>query len=249
MSLFDADTASSNKKIDRTRLPVGTYLVKCKDAFEVIGGYKGNRIQFDFSVVRGPAPAGTVKGQLHMAQPDQQKQKLENGKVQREIAAFLGVDVRAVTNEVFGKAVRSRKERPGINGSEILSESFPAKDSIIFGKECVVKCKPYRNKAGELTSFYEFEAFDPDVHTHFEEYDISAERAAVAAAEAAAVAVEEADFPEIAPPEPEAVLSPEEKMAAAGWKTHPKNSSYVYLGKVVRPKAEVMSEFDGLIPF
>jgi len=240
MSFFDADSAQITKQIDRARLPIGTYLVKCADAVETHGSFRGNRIQIDFAVVRGPAPEGTVKGQIHMAQVDNQRQAKENGKIQKEIAAFLGIPPRGVTNEVFARAVRTRKERPGVSSTEILSESFPAKDSILYGKQCVVRCVPYKNKAGENTSYYEFEAYDPDVHTTFEEYDIAAERAKSSAPTLAEVLAEVPEV-EIEPALPPS--SPRERMEAAGWRPHPKNPAYVYLGKVARLADEVMAEF------
>ena len=239
MSFFDAASARSDKPIDRVRLPVGVYLVRFVDAYEAVGGYRGARIQFDFSVLKGPAPVGVVKAQLHMAQTDVNKQRAENGKIQRQIAAFLRLPPQAVTNEVFAKAVRKRTERSSPQGREILSESFLPNESILAGKTCVVRSVAYRNKLGVMTSFYEFEAFDPEAGLVFEEYDPAADRAAQAAAEAAALTAE-------APTEEEQIaeipeeLTPDQKLEQAGWKVHPKNPAYVYQGKTALKREDAL---------
>jgi hypothetical protein len=185
MARFDADQAIISRGIDRKKLKVGRYLIKCADCREVVGAYKGDRFQLDFEIVKGRfAAPGTVKAEVVMlkniealsGKEEKDKAKKDNGKIKIAIGAFLGEKPEAVTNAVFGKACRLQKVHSEGEQTVVDSESAAPEASSIYGKYAVLESKPHTVKQGKnigkKTSFYEFSPFKGD-ESIFEEYDPS----------------------------------------------------------------------------
>lgn len=225
--LFNADEAELSAQYDRAKLPPGRYLVKLKDARDVVGAHKGNRTQIDFEVLAGPGvPAGTVKAQQFMQQVKADLQRKEDGKKQKWIAAFgskpgVPMDPRKVTNELYPKVVREQRGKSSKEGFEVKSESFPAEKGLYYGRKAVVVSVPHTNKKGEKTVFYTVEAYngvekfleyDPSKFVDEEAKSASTDEDDAGLSEAAAQAAEDDETPP--PPEEDEPLT---LAARDGW--------------------------------
>lgn len=259
MGMFDSDNVQVSGGYDRKKLRVGRYLVKLLDSKEVIGGFKGQRYQTVFEVVKGRhAAPGTVKSDILMAQSDPQKAKKDNFKIQKRLAAFRKCKPAAITNEIYEKITRTVKVKSTQEeGEVILKETFPAEKGELFGKLAVLVVKPHINKQKKRTCFYDYEPFDGD-DSVFEEFvdepyededeeggssesapDLSEARKAAAEAEGG-----DEEAPELPDEEP---VDPMTKAAQAGWRIHPKNPSYYFNANDkaagVKKKAELEALF------
>lgn len=233
MAIFDSDNVQVSGGYDREKLRVGRYLVKLVDSKEVIGGYKGQRYQTVFSVVKGRhAAPGTIKSDIIMAQSDPQKAKKDNFKIQKRLAAFAQCKPAAITNEVYKTMTRTVKVRSTQEeGEVVLNETFPAEKGKLHGKLAVLVVKPYVNKAKKRTCFYDYEPFDGDdssfeefVDEPYDDVEEDADDAGAPDLSDATKAAADAEAPDL-PDEPK---DPMTKAAEAGWRIHPKNPQYYF---------------------
>lgn len=265
MPMFDSDNVSVSGGYDRKKLRVGKYLVRLADLAEVVGGFKGNRQQTTFTVVKGRnAAPGTVKNDIIMEQSDPQKRKKDNYKIQKRIAAFAGIKPAAVTNEFYAKASRVVKVRSTQDeGQVIVKESFPAEQGSLFGKLATLVVKPHVNKKKQRTCYYEYEPAEPE--SEYEEfvdepYEDEEETSEAAGPDTSSEDLDEArkrmqeseDAPEI-DDAPEVEKTPLELAAEAGWRQHPKNKAYFFNAKdkAAKPlkEADLIAKFSDEIPF
>lgn len=210
---FGMETAKADT-YNRQKLDPGRHVVRVLDLREKVG-FKGEGFFMDFEVVSGPTPAGFKAAQKIYPKKargtdrltDDEAQARELGKVQRSVAAALGLGA-----DRQGEVTTPRYLRCIARG--------PNGVSFLAGRLVVVDARPHVNAKKENTVFYE-------VFPYHGEGQISVEDL-IAKAQAHEPQAPSAPAAPAAPPPPVSRPSFEVAMATANYRVHPTSPGWAF---------------------
>ena len=148
MAFFTSGTVDTSV-VDRSKLPVGVYLVSLTDHADYIGAPSGDRTQTSFAVEDGCVAKGTRGSHIVMHKADKAwKEAKARGEIAAMVGAFQGFSREASGHKVNGDNY-AKLVRTVVQNSEtgkVMSVSMEAESLPDIGKTAFLVVKPYFNK-------------------------------------------------------------------------------------------------------
>jgi hypothetical protein len=146
MSFFSQGKVDT-KVVDRSKLPVGTYLVSLTDFKDVYGATAGDRTQCDFVVEEGCVEKGRRGAHVVMHAADKAwKMDKARGEIAATLGAFFGFNRDTSGLKVDAKFFAANARVIREDGGKTVSVSCQADELPGIGKQAFLVVAPYFDK-------------------------------------------------------------------------------------------------------